>query len=141
VQTGRPLTVTLLNSNTSGSFNSEDRPNLVPGQNPNAGPKTVTQWFNTAAFTTTIPEYTFGDAGRNLITGPGYVDIDVALQRQFQLTERFAMQFRAESFDVANKPNFYNPTGASLQAGSSSFGTITQANDPREMQFSVKVLF
>ncbi len=141
VQTGRPFTVTLASSNTSGSFNSQDRPNLVAGQNPNAGPKTVAQWFNTAAFTKSIPNYTFGDAGRNPIIGPGYVNVDVAVQRQFPFTERFSMQFRAESFNVANKPNFYNPVGASLQSGTSSFGTITQANDPREMQFSVKILF
>lgn len=141
VETGRPFTVVLASNNTSGSFNNEDRPNMVAGQNPNSGPKSVAKWFNTSAFTTSIPKYTFGNEGRNTIIGPGYVDVDLALQREFPLAERISMAFRAESFDVANKPNFFNPTGSSLQSGTSSFGTITQANDPREMQFSVKVLF
>jgi len=141
VQTGRPFTVFLLNSNTSGSFNNEDRPNMVPNQEANAGPRTVHEWFNTAAFTATIPRYTFGDAARNSVIGPGYVDVDLALQRDFPLFSRLTMSARAEAFNVANKPNFFNPVGASVLAGTPSFGTLTQANDPREMQFGVKVLF
>jgi hypothetical protein len=139
VQTGRPFTVTNSNLNNSGSFNNEDRPNLVG--NPNTGPKTIAKWFNTAAFSTAVTPKTFGDAGRNIVIGPGYVDVDMAIQRTFQLTERVAMPLRFESFNIANKPNFYNPYGASLQAGTSSFGSITQANDPREMQASVKFVF
>jgi len=127
------------NLNNSGSFNNEDRPNLVG--NPNTGPKTVKDWLNTKAFSTAVPAGTFGDAGRNIVEGPGYVDVDIALQRTFTLPEKISMPVRFESFNVANKPNFYNPYGASLEAGTSSFGSITQSNDPREMQLSVKFIF
>jgi hypothetical protein len=139
VDTGRPFTVTNASANNSGSFNNEDRPNLIG--NPNTGPKTVAKWFNTAAFSTAVPAGTFGDAGRNIVIGPGYVDIDLAIQRSFQLTEHLTMPIRFESFDVANKPNFFNPVSAGQEAGTSSFGTISQADDPREMQFSIKLVF
>jgi hypothetical protein len=139
VETGRPFTVLNSNLNNSGSFNNEDRPNLVG--NPNSGPKTIKEWFNTSAFSTAVPAGTFGDAGRNIVEGPGYVDVDVAVQRTFTLPEKISMPVRFESFNVANKPNFYNPYGTSLEAGTSSFGSITQSNDPREMQLSVKFIF
>ncbi len=139
IETGRPFTVYNANLNNSGSFNNEDRPNLI--STPNNGPKTVQQWFNTAAFSTAVPKGTFGNAGRNLVIGPGYVDVDMAVQRSFQLGEKVTMPVRFESFDVANKPNFFAPSGSSLQDGTSSFGTISQANDPREMQLSVKFIF
>jgi hypothetical protein len=139
LQTGRPFTVTNANSNNSGSYNNEDRPNRIG--NPNSGPKTVAQWFNTAAFSTAVPKNTFGNAGRNIVEGPGYVDVDLAIQRTFPITRRITMPLRFESFNVANKPNFYNPYGASLEAGTSSFGSLTEANDPRELQLSVKFIF
>ena len=139
VETGRPFTVTNSSSNNSGSFNNQDRPNLVG--DPNTGAKTVLQWFNTGAFSTAVAKGTFGNAGRNIVEGPGYVDIDVAVQRAFKLTGYLAMPIRFESFNVANKPNFFNPYSSALQAGTSSFGQITQANDPREMQLSVKLVF
>ncbi len=139
VETGRPFTVINSNLNNSGSFNNEDRPNLV--DNPNNGPKTIAQWFNTSAFSTAVPKGTFGNAGRNIVEGPGYVDVDMAIQRTFPITERLSMPFRFESFNVANKPNFFNPYSSALQAGTTSFGSITQAQDPREMQLSVKLVF
>lgn len=139
VETGRPFTVTNANANNSGSFNNQDRPNWI--RNPNSGPKTINEWFDTTAFSTAVPKYTFGNDGRNNIIGPGYVDIDLGIQRTFPLTERVNMPIRFEAFNVANKPNFYNPRGAGQQAGTSSFGSISQANDPREMQLSVKLVF
>ena len=140
-QTGRPLTVTDASSNNSGSFTGYDRPNLVPGQNPNAGPKTVHQWFNTAAFTL-APKGQFGNAGRNIITGPGYVDWDATLSRTFPVLERLQGEFRVEAFNLLNHPNFYNPLTQGSQYGSgSAFGTITQANNNRELQFALRLTF
>lgn len=159
--TGRPFTITT-NTKRSGSIDGVDRPNLVG--DPNKGPKTVAQWFNTAAFRANDFGQ-FGNAGRNIVIGPTYSDIDFAIQRNFILTERFGLQFRAEAFDLTNRPNFMNPLGTgtgqfTTQAPiipsasnpnpvepntyvntNTNFGKITAANDPRSLQFSGKVTF
>ena len=139
-QTGRPFTVSNSASNNSGSFGNADRPNVVQGQDPNAGPKTVAQWFNTSAFAL-APAGRFGNLGRNTITGPKYVDLDLTLAKNFPIHERVSGQFRAESFNLLNHPNFLNPLSNGVQFGTAGFGAITQANDPRDLQFSLRILF
>jgi hypothetical protein len=134
--TGRPFTITMA-TNNSGSVYGVDRPNL--SGNPNNGPKTVAQWFNTSVFSANAVGR-FGNEGRNALIGPAYSDLDVAIQRGFALTERYVISVRAESFDVFNKANFFNPLGIG-SFGTASFGKLTQANDPRSMQFSGKVTF
>jgi hypothetical protein len=157
-QTGRPFTITDSTSNRSGYFENNDRPNLVPGQSPNAGPKTVAKWFNTAAFVA-APGFVvnkavtpavvtqrgaFGNAGRNIIVGPSYTDLDLTLAKSFgvpMLGERIKAQLRAESFNLLNHPNFFNPLSTATQFGTSSFGQLTQANAPRQFQFAARILF
>ena len=157
-QTGRPFTVSDSSTNNSGYYGNADRPNVIA--NPNApfntatGAKThtVAQWFNTAAFTP-APTFKvtngvvtqvgqFGNAGRNIVTGPGYTDLDLTLARNFHIWERIGGQFRIESFNIFNHPQFYAPLTAGVQDGSSSFGAITQtASNARNMQFSLRILF
>jgi hypothetical protein len=137
-QTGRPFTVTNSATNASGLFGNTDRPNVIG--NPNAGPRTVKQWFNTAAFTTNTA-LQFGNEGRNTVIGPKYTDLDLTLARNFPIFERLTGQFRAESFNLLNHPNFFNPYSTASQFGTSSFGQITTANNPRDLQFSLRMLF
>jgi Carboxypeptidase regulatory-like domain len=145
-QTGRPFTVYDTATNTSLSGNLSDRPNVIA--NPNAGTDSVTgakthtvhEWFNAGAFTLQ-PAATFGNAGRNIVTGPGYVGLDATVARNFTLHENWALQLRVEGFNVMNHPNFLNPYTAALQYGTSSFGQIQQANNPRELQGVIKVSF
>jgi hypothetical protein len=141
-QTGRPFSITNSSSNNSRSFASADRPNLVAGQDPNAGPKTVAQWFNTAAFAL-APTTRFGNAGRNIIIGPKFTQLDMTLARNFPIPifERVSGQFRAEAFNLLNHPNFFNPLTTGAQYGASGFGAITQANTPRDLQFSIRILY
>jgi hypothetical protein len=118
------------------------RPNLVPGQNPTLPrhERTIAKWFNTGAFTNTpgqsnsepIP----GNAGRNLVRGPGYTNDDFSLFKTFSLFETMNLQFRAESFNLLNSPHYGNPN-ASRNSG--SFGSITSASGPRIMQFALKL--
>ncbi len=137
--TGRPFTISMPNNNRSGSGVGADRPNLIG--NPNNGPKTVAKWFNTDAFTSNNFGQ-FGTAGRNIVIGPTYTDTDFAVQRMFDITERYHVSFRAEAFNVFNTPTFFNPLGTGTgQFGTARFGQLTTANDPRSMQFSAKVLF
>jgi outer membrane receptor protein involved in Fe transport len=141
-QTGRPFTVALLadldNSNTGRSilgFGANDRPNLL--RNPALPQPTADRWFDTAAFAT--PPYgQFGNAGRNILSGPGYQNINVSLIKDTLLTERATLQFRAESFNLVNHTNLDLPD---IFVGSPTFGTIQSAESPRRVQFGIKLLF
>ena len=142
LQTGRPFTVALLseidNSGTGRSilgFGANDRPNLVG--NPDLSNPTTLQWFNTAAFAFPAPG-TFGNAGRNILEGPGFQNVNASLLKNTRLTERFNLQFRAEAFNLFNHPNFNLPDNF---LGSPTFGRITSARDPRHIQFGLKLLF
>ena len=142
VQSGRPFTVALLpeidNSGTGRSilgFGANDRPNVV-GNTALSNP-TTTQWFNTAAFAFPAPG-TFGNAGRNILDGPGYQTVNLSLLKNTALSERVKLQFRAEAFNLFNHPNFNLPDNF---LGSPTFGRITSARDPRHIQFGLKLLF
>jgi hypothetical protein len=142
LQTGRPFTVALLpefdNSNTGISnlgFLGNDRPNLVGLarlDNP-----TAERWFNTAAFA--FPPFgSFGNAGRNILDGPSFKNINFSLVKNTAIKESFTVQFRTEFFNLFNHPNFGLPDNF---AGSPSFGRILSAESPRRIQFGLKLLF
>ncbi|MCA1577544.1 MAG: TonB-dependent receptor [Acidobacteria bacterium] len=142
VQSGRPFTVALLpeidNSGTGRSilgFGANDRPNLVG--NPELSNPTTGQWFNTGAFAFPAPG-TFGNAGRNILDGPGFQNVNVSLMKNTPLGERVNLQFRVEAFNLFNHPNFNLPDNF---LGSPTFGRITSARDPRHIQFGLKLLF
>jgi hypothetical protein len=142
VQSGRPFTVALLseldNSGTGRSilgFGANDRPNVVG--NPNVANRSAGQWFNQSAFAFPVPG-TFGNAGRNILEGPGYTNVNVSLVKNTALSERFNLQLRAEVFNLFNHPNLNLPDNF---LGSPTFGQITSARDPRHIQFGVKLLF
>ena len=80
----------------------------------------------------------FGNAGRNIARGPAFTDFDTSLMRNFTLTETMRLQFRAESFNVANHPNFGIPVA---DLNSPNFGQILSAAPPRLMQFALKLMF
>lgn len=135
VQTGRYLTP-VYSANVSNTYNSADRPNLIG--NPNSGPKTVQQWFNTTTAFSKPATGTFGNAGRDIIEAPGYTDLDSTLARSFPLPREANLQFRAEFFNIFNHPNFDPPN---VTADSASFGAIPSAEAPRQMQFALRVTF
>jgi hypothetical protein len=141
-QSGRPFTVALLseidNSGTGRSilgFGANDRPNLVG--NPELSNPTTGQWFNTSAFAFPAPG-TFGNAGRNILDGPGFQNVNISLMKNTPLGERLNLQFRTEAFNLFNHPNFNLPDNF---LGSPTFGRITSARDPRHIQFGLKLLF
>jgi hypothetical protein len=102
-----------------------------------AGPKTVAEWFNTAAFAAPAAGY-FGDAGTGSIRGPGLVNFDVTLQKTFRVTERQGLEFRAEFFNIFNHTNF---TSIGTTFGSGTFGQVTAAADPRIMELALRYKF
>src|SRR4030095_11573188 len=79
------------------------RPNLVSGQDPNDGAQTPQQWFDTAAFATPA-QFTYGDAGRNIVIGPGIFTVDASLLRNVRLGGSNSLQFRLEAFNLFHNP-------------------------------------
>jgi hypothetical protein len=142
LQSGSPFTVNLNDDNAgNGTPVFSQRPDYVC--NPNNGPKTPTKWFDTACFS--LPaKFTYGTAGRNTVVGPGLDNFDATIQKEFPIREAMRLQFRADVFDLLNHPNFNAPVGSGRTfnaAANSSFGSITSALDPRDMQFSLRLAF
>jgi len=136
VSTGFPLNVTVNGSpSNTGATTSVDRPNVVA--NWQLANPTVAEWFNTAAFVPNAP-YTYGNAGRNIIRGPGLVNLDLALHKSFRVTERVSAQFRFEAFNATNTPALGAPNTV---LGNPLFGQITSAGASRDLQVAVKVAF
>jgi hypothetical protein len=142
LQSGRPFTVALLsdidNSNTGRStlgFGANDRPNVVGKAELSEG--TPERWFNTSAFA--FPAFgSFGDAGRNILDGPGFANFNMSLMKTTRLREGLDLQLRAEAFNLFNHPNFNLPDNF---LGSPTFGRILSAGSPRHIQFGAKLLF
>jgi hypothetical protein len=137
--TGMPLNVTVNGSpSNTGATTSVDRPNVV-GKWQLSNP-TVAEWFNIAAFQANAP-YTYGNAGRNIIRGPGFVDLDLALHKSFRISERVNAQLRVESFNATNTPALGAPVTV---LGNPLFGQITSTatgTSSRDNQLGVKVVF
>ncbi len=142
LQSGRPFTVALLpefdNSNTGRStlgFGANDRPDLV-GNAVLANPSPE-RWFDTTAFA--VPNFgSFGDAGRNILTGPDFQNVNLALSKEVSLNEDVTLELRAETFNLFNRTNFNLPDAF---VGSPTFGQIVSAQSPRRCQFGVKLIF
>ena len=99
--------------------------------------RTPERWFNTGAFAFPPPG-TFGNAGRNIVDGPGYQSVNASLTKNTNLSEGLNLQLRGEVFNLFNHPNFNLPDNF---LGSPTFGQITSARDPRHIQLGVKLLF
>ena len=122
------------NANVGGGVS--ERPNVVA--NPILGTPTINEWFNVNAFALPTP-YTYGNAGRDSLRGPGYWNMDFSVFRSFNPIERLRLQFRGEFFNVFNNVDFSNP---SATLGNPNFGVVTStANSPRTIQFGVKLNF
>jgi hypothetical protein len=117
-----------------------NRPDVVPGQSPllPRSQRTADHFFNTAAFTAPAP-FTFGNAGRDTIPGPGNNIFDFALARKFRVREGHSIQFRAETFNAFNHPN-WGIAGNNPDFGP-FFGKIFASGEPRRMQFALRYDF
>jgi hypothetical protein len=142
LQSGRPFTVAVLPdldiSNTGRAtlgFGFNDRPNIVG--DPEVADPSADRWFNTAAFA--LPAFgTFGNAGRNILEGPGYANLNLGVIKHVPLGTRARLQLRAEAFNLLNRVNYDLPDAF---IGSPTFGQILSAQPPRRCQFGARVLF
>jgi len=159
LQDGQPGTVPCAIATTSGFGCYALR---VPGVDLYAGKHNQDQWMNPAAFQTPPVATAIGQTdysplggGPAQFRGPGFHRMDFSLFKQFQLNERFRMEFRSEFFNLTNHPNFSNPgfalngvpaaPGALNYNNLTNFGKITSTrdgqNDQREIQFALKLYY
>jgi hypothetical protein len=119
------------------------RPNLVGNPTLPRGKRTLGEYFNTAAFAENMDSsgnIIAGDAGRNILTGPGYINLDFSLFKEFAITERYRLQTRLETFNALNTPHFNNPGGN--ETDQTNFGVIAGTNGQnRVFQIAAKFLF
>ena len=139
LHSGLPFSVSNgADANLDGTNN--DRAQLIGDphiSNPNAA-----QWFNTAAFAKNNPvtgQPVDGTSPRNFLDGPGYKNVDLAIFRNFPVTERFKLEFRAEASNVLNIVNLNNPSGTTV--GTTNFGQITTANPMRQLQLGLRLTY
>jgi hypothetical protein len=136
-QTGAPLNLTF-SATTLNAPSNANRPNISgkPEILGKTGPGEL--WFDITKFSAPATA-TFGSAGRNILNGPGYVNLDFSAFRKFPVREKLSLELRAESFNFTNTPHFNNPN---TTFGTGGFGQITTAvQDQRQLQFGLKLVF
>jgi hypothetical protein len=137
--------VNISNSDCGGGVFNCARPNVIA--NPNGPPCIPGTIFNTCAFVANTTFGTFGDAGRNIIRGPGLQNWDMSFIKEFPVHEQMHFEFRAELFTIWNHPNltFADETTTnenfSIERGASQFGFPTASRAPRLVQFALKFYF
>jgi hypothetical protein len=134
-QSGAPFTINIATDQANIGAGPAQRPNVTG--DPNNGPRTPEQCFNTSAFS--LPAlYAFGNAPRNPVTAPGLVEFDLILQKEFPIAENTRLQFRAEAYNLFNHPNFNIPNRTAFTP---NFGKISSALDSRQLQLALKLMF
>ena len=140
-QSGFPFTISV--------FGDTANTGTVLGENPiranytgqpvfGSGTRTPEEWFNPLAFAAPAP-YTFGNAGRNTVYGPGMQTLDFAVARTVAVTETARFQLRLEAFNGLNKVNLGTPNRF---VNTAQFGTITESSTPgRQIQLSARFSF
>jgi hypothetical protein len=141
------------NPTGNGDTRNPARPQLDPNVQGKLYPHTAAQWFNPEAFAAPTPG-TFGNAGRDALTGPGLTDVDLSLLKNATLRERLHAQFRIEYFNLLNHTNFTTPNAVVFSSGptpakptaaaviSPTAGVMTAtATTSRQLQFALKLLF
>lgn len=123
---------------------SPQRPDLVPGRSNNPVVGGPDRYFDASAFALPEPGF-YGNLGRNTLIGPGLASTDTSLNRTFWLRERISLQFRAEFFNVFNRPNFAIPSQRTVFSSTGrvgSAGRITSTlSSSRQIQFGLKLSF
>jgi hypothetical protein len=154
IQSGFPFSPQLgYNPTGNGDSRNPARPQLNPSFQGTLYPKTSTEWFNPNAFLAPISG-TFGNAGRDSLSGPGLADLDLSLIKNATIHEKLRAQFRIEYFNLLNHSNFTTPNPVVFSTGptpakpttapalSPTAGVLTAtATTSRQLQFALKFLF
>jgi len=153
LQTGFPFNVSTGTDTANTAASGTYRPDLVHAPSANCGRGHLVGCIDSTAFTVSDlnpispNNFAYGNAGRNLLFGPGAETVNFSLFKNFPIKERLKFQFRFESFAIFNHTNFSNPSWSGPGAvansvfGTSSFGNIVSAVGNRNIQFGAKLQF
>jgi Carboxypeptidase regulatory-like domain len=134
--TGDNFTVFYASNVSNSSGGGSQRPNRIGSGRLSSG-QDINHWFDPTAFNAPAI-YTFGNSGTGILTGPGSLNLDAALERHFPIRDRFDLNFRAEAFNAFNHTNFGDPAA---NIGNSNAGVISSAAAARVMQVALKLRF
>lgn len=147
---GTPFTVTASNASLNAPTETQTADQVLSNVRILGGTGPGQSYFDPAAFAP-VTTARYGTSGLNILRGPGVLNMDLGLFREFVVTERLRVQFRAEAFNVGNTPHFNNPGTNISNAVRSADGTITKlngyteittaANDERQFRFGLRISF
>jgi hypothetical protein len=149
IMSGTPFTVAAAATSLNAPGNSQTADQLNPVVNKLKGVGPGRSWFDPNAFAP-ITAVRYGNTGRNILRGPGSFQLDASLFRNFQVTEKLRLQFRAESFSITNTPRFGNPGATVSNLTRNNDGSIRALNGftevlssagEREIRFALKLFF
>ncbi len=148
-QSGQPFSVMYNASTTIYPGAVSGRANRVPGVALYPGKKTISQWFNPAAFTAPtnangVAGGVYGTSGYDMLRGPLFNDFDLNLKKNTVFREHYNLQLRADAFNLFNHPNFGTPNATI--SSPASVGTVTGISgtpsyEARTVEFAVKFSF
>jgi hypothetical protein len=135
--TGGHFTPTFGTNRSNSAGGGEQRPDRVCDGSLSSSQRTIDHYFDLNCF---VPpaQFTFGNAGRGILTGPGFANVDLALHRTIPISERFKLRFRWEFFNAFNRANFSDPNAV---IGTPAAGQISGTGPARVMQAALKLLF
>lgn len=135
-QSGAPFTVNIPSDNANIGPGPAQRPDVL--RNPNLAAQTPDHWFDTSAFVMPRP-FAFGNAGRNITFGDGLTNMDLSVQKTLKVHEWLTLEMRGEFFNAFNNTNFSDAPGRI--AFTPGFGRYFAAENPRQVQIALKLLF
>jgi hypothetical protein len=137
MSTGEHFTPAIAAPRSNSAGGGPQRPDRIAEGNLPSDQRTIDRWFDISAFA--APEqFTFGNAGRGILVGPGDFTVDTGIHREFPITERFRAIFRWEMFNAFNHANFSTPNAT---IGNPLAGQISDTGPPRIMQLALKFTF
>ena len=137
LQSGPAFTVVTAANATNAFSAGPNRANLAGEPGLPSDQRTLSHWFNTAAFASPA-QYTFGNSPRSVLRGPGLATTDLSVEKSLALTSTAKLDVRAEAYNLLNRTNLNLP-GFTL--GAADFGAISSARPPRTMQLSARFSF
>jgi len=143
LMTGLPLFFTDSGTSLRAPGNTQT-PDLVAPVQILHGVGVGNPWFTASSFAPAAAN-TFGNVGRNYLSGPNFFNLDAALSKSIRFTERYNLDLRLEAFGATNTPQFFfaanGGSAAGLTRNSSSFGQVTSASGGRQLQLGAKLNF
>jgi hypothetical protein len=147
---GTPFSVTASGTSLNAPGNSQVADQVKSNVAMPKGVGLGASWFDPTAFAS-ITSARFGNAGLNILRGPGVANLDVGVFRNFHIAERWNVQFRAEAFNATNTPHFNNPAANVSNMTLNNDGSIRSlggysqvtgaANDSRQVRFALRLFF